>query len=92
MRDDETTILCQLHSMVELSLVESVLAGAGVPYGTSGHSGFSSLHAVTLFVRREDLPRARELLASLELPAEVVPAEPPAGRGTEGRPAEDAGR
>jgi hypothetical protein len=85
----QTSILCSLRSVVELSLVESVLAGAGIPYGTAGQSGFGSLHAVTLFVRRQDLPEARELLASLELPTEVTPSEAPAGGASEPSPAAD---
>lgn len=81
-----TSILCQLRSVAELSLVESVLAGTGIPYGTAGQTGMGAWNDVAIFVRSDDLPRARALLASLNLPTEVTPADAPGGLGTEARP------
>lgn len=68
---------------MELSWLESLLTGAKIPYGRAGDTALVAFHPVSLFVRETDLPEARQLLASLQLPSELTPAEPPPGRGTE---------
>jgi hypothetical protein len=70
-------LLCTTTSPGELALLESLLAGMQLPYSVVGTGVMQEYVPMRILVRQDDLPRARELLASLKDPTEVAPADAP---------------
>jgi hypothetical protein len=84
--------LCSTLFVGELAFIKSVLHGEGISYSTVGEFLTQQSGPMLVMVRRDDLERARGVLASLEPPTEICPAEPALGRGSELAPGGDQGR
>ena len=87
----EPVLLCSAGSQLDAELVRSLLESAGIRSMVGGALLTQQYEALTVSVRRSDLAQARELLDAWQLPTELSPADPPAGRGDEASAVEQGG-